>query len=149
MRGAVSACELAARLGLHPSGREWRGNCPSCGDPNTFTLTERRGRVLGWCVSCQDRDFMTRLPCGEDRAVAPTTQATRAIVDIADEHRQAVEQYFERFKYIDGIVGDAACDVKFDELGLPENIRRAVEDLEATSRRVRYGLEDLLVVLSK
>jgi hypothetical protein len=53
-----TARELAA-LGLHRSGREWRGNCPSCGCSNTFMLTERRGRVLGWCASCQHQDFVS------------------------------------------------------------------------------------------
>ena len=50
------ARELAARLGLHRSGREWRGTCPLCsypGDP--FSLTETGGRMLAWCAACQDR----------------------------------------------------------------------------------------------
>jgi hypothetical protein len=35
MRGTPSARELAALLGLYRTGREWRGNCPSCGYSDT------------------------------------------------------------------------------------------------------------------
>jgi hypothetical protein len=80
MLGTPSARELAARLELHRSGREWRGNCSSCGYADTF-MTERRGRVLGWCASCQDQDFVTRLFRGEDCADAPAAQVTRAVED--------------------------------------------------------------------
>jgi len=57
----VSARELAARLGLHRAGREWRGTCPSCGYSDAFVLTERQGRVLAWCASCEDREAVARL----------------------------------------------------------------------------------------
>jgi hypothetical protein len=71
MLGTPLARELAARLGLHPSSREWHGNCPGCGYSDTFMLTERRDRVLGWCASCQDQDFMTRLSPDEDSRRPP------------------------------------------------------------------------------
>lgn len=71
MLGTLSARELAARLGLHQSGRGWRGNCPSCGYHDAFMLAERRGRVLGWCASCQNQDFVTHLLSGR----APATHA--------------------------------------------------------------------------
>jgi hypothetical protein len=76
---ATTVRELAARLGLRRSGREWRGNCPPCGYSDTFMLTERRGYVLSRCASCQDQDFVTRLLRGEDFAEGPATQATRAV----------------------------------------------------------------------
>jgi len=74
----LSARELATRLGLHRSGREWRGNCPSCRYSDTFMLTERGGRVLAWCASCQDQGFVTHLLRGGDCAEARATQATHA-----------------------------------------------------------------------
>jgi hypothetical protein len=40
---------------------------------------QRRGRVLGWCASCQDQDFVTRLYRGEDSAETRATQATRGV----------------------------------------------------------------------
>lgn len=58
----MSAHELAGRLGLHRAGREWRGPCPACGyGSDVFTLTERNGRALGWCASCQDQSAIGRL----------------------------------------------------------------------------------------
>ena len=39
---------------------------------------QRRGRVLGWCASCQDQDFVTRV-YGEDSPEPRATQATCAV----------------------------------------------------------------------
>ena len=52
----MNASELAARLGLHRAGREWRGSCPSCGyGSSACTLsTGKTGKPLLWCASCQD-----------------------------------------------------------------------------------------------
>jgi putative DNA primase/helicase len=50
----TTAAEIAARLGLRRMGRAWRGTCPACGYRDAFALTERAGRVLLWCASCQD-----------------------------------------------------------------------------------------------
>jgi putative DNA primase/helicase len=36
--------------------REWRGDCPACGYPSAAVLTEREGRLLLWCASCDDRE---------------------------------------------------------------------------------------------
>jgi hypothetical protein len=79
----------------------------------------------------------------------PMTEQELTIVDIVDEQRRVVEQYFEQFKYLDNLVGDAIFDIKSGELELPKNIRRHLEDAEAGLRHVRYWLEDWLVVLSK
>jgi phage/plasmid primase-like uncharacterized protein len=79
MLGTSSVRELAARLGLHRSGRQWRGKCPGCGYPDTFMLTERQGRVLGWCASCRDQSFVAHLLRGEDYAGAPPTHAAEQI----------------------------------------------------------------------
>jgi putative DNA primase/helicase len=57
----TNACELAARLGLHRTGREWRGACPICSYPGAFVLSERQGQALAWCASCQDREAVARL----------------------------------------------------------------------------------------
>ncbi|MGH7119131.1 MAG: DUF7146 domain-containing protein [Acetobacteraceae bacterium] len=52
----MSAAKLAARLGLHRAGREWRGACPCCGYVLSFALSiGRNGRPIAWCASCQDQ----------------------------------------------------------------------------------------------
>lgn len=52
---ALSASEIAAHLGLHRAGRDWRGNCPCCGYHDSFAVTEKDGRTLAWCASCGDQ----------------------------------------------------------------------------------------------
>jgi hypothetical protein len=60
--GSPAARELAARLGLHRSGREWRGGCPLCGYLDALVLgTGRGGAPLLWCASCDDRDGLRAL----------------------------------------------------------------------------------------
>ena len=61
MSQSITARELAARFGLHRAGREWRGTCPCCGYLDAFVLTERQGRTLAWCASCQNRDGIVQL----------------------------------------------------------------------------------------
>ena len=53
--------DLAARLNLRvqPTRREWRGDCPHCHYRAAFVVTEKDGRTLWWCASCQDRDGVT------------------------------------------------------------------------------------------
>jgi hypothetical protein len=46
MLGTLSSRELAAQLGLHPSDREWRGNCPSCPYSDTSRRLSRSPRSL-------------------------------------------------------------------------------------------------------
>src|SRR5271166_687682 len=59
----IGARDLAARLGLKRTGREWRGTCPACGyGGGAFVLAAgRAGRPLAWCASCQDRDAIARV----------------------------------------------------------------------------------------
>jgi putative DNA primase/helicase len=56
----VNAADLAARLGLRRMGRGWSGNCPHCGYPGTFSVTEKAGRTVWWCASCQDKAGLLR-----------------------------------------------------------------------------------------
>ncbi|MGC8468532.1 MAG: DUF7146 domain-containing protein [Acetobacteraceae bacterium] len=66
------AREIAARLGLHRAGREWRGSCPCCGySADAFSLTESKGRLLAWCASCQDRTAIAALLRGEGVPAEP------------------------------------------------------------------------------
>ena len=52
--------QLAARLGLHRAGREWRGSCPACGygSDAASLSTGKNGKPLLWCASCQDNEAL-------------------------------------------------------------------------------------------
>jgi len=70
----MSARNLAERFGLRRVGREWRGRCPACGYA-AFVLTERDGRALWWCASCQDGDAITAAVRDTDHAVSPPRES--------------------------------------------------------------------------
>lgn len=57
----MRAADLAVRLNLRrlPNG-SWRGACPACAYPGTFSLREREGNTLWSCASCQDRECLTQ-----------------------------------------------------------------------------------------
>lgn len=56
----MTATELASRLGLRKSRREWRGPCPACAYAAAFIVTAGRdGRALVRCVSCGDPNGIT------------------------------------------------------------------------------------------
>ena len=53
------AVDLAKRLDLVRYRRSWRGRCPACDYPGTFSLKAGRdGRALLFCASCQDREAL-------------------------------------------------------------------------------------------
>jgi phage/plasmid primase-like uncharacterized protein len=52
---SADARELAARLGLHRAGNEWRGRCPACGYAEAFALADGRLGPVWWCGSCGDQ----------------------------------------------------------------------------------------------
>lgn len=54
------AASIAARLGLRRTGRTWAGTCPACGYKGTLSLTQRDGRALWHCHSCQDGAAIAR-----------------------------------------------------------------------------------------
>ncbi|MDJ0391365.1 toprim domain-containing protein [Roseomonas sp. E05] len=66
----MRAADLATRMNLRRAGAgAWRGACPACGYPGTFSLRERDGRTLWSCASCQDREALTgavRAAAGDD-----------------------------------------------------------------------------------
>ncbi|MCQ4161273.1 toprim domain-containing protein [Roseomonas sp. GC11] len=57
----LTSADLAARLNLRRlHNGSWRGTCPACGYPGTFSLRERQGTTLWACACCQDRGALTR-----------------------------------------------------------------------------------------
>ena len=77
----MTAVDIAARLGLHRSGRTWRGACPTCGYANSFVLSQGSGgRAIGWCASCQDSAAIAAaIRTAEGRSPAPA--ATVSIIN--------------------------------------------------------------------
>jgi hypothetical protein len=66
------------------------------------------------------------------------------VEDIADAHRQFVEEWSDRLEYLDNFVGDELHEFKYDErLVLPDSIRRDVEEVDQCMTRLRYWLTDL------
>jgi len=57
------AADLAARLGLHPVGRNaWRGACPICGGSRRFQLREGDRAPLFWCFGgCRPSEILAEL----------------------------------------------------------------------------------------
>ena len=55
--------EIAARLGLHRAGREWRGSCPACGygSDAASLFTGKNGKPLLWCSSCQEKEALAAI----------------------------------------------------------------------------------------
>jgi phage/plasmid primase-like uncharacterized protein len=71
--------EIAARHGLHRSGRSWRGRCPACSYDDAFSVRAgRTGRPLLFCASCQDRDALALAVLGK-----PATPDPAAAADVA------------------------------------------------------------------
>jgi phage/plasmid primase-like uncharacterized protein len=56
----ATARELAARLGLHRVGREWRGACPACGYAEAFAVTDGNHGPIWWCANCGDQNAIAR-----------------------------------------------------------------------------------------
>jgi putative DNA primase/helicase len=52
----MTAKEIADRFNLKRLRRSWRGRCPTCDYPGTFSVREgKSGRPLLYCASCQDQ----------------------------------------------------------------------------------------------
>ncbi len=52
----ITAKEISDHLGLKRLRRSWRGRCPACDYPGTFSVREGNGgQALLFCASCQDR----------------------------------------------------------------------------------------------
>jgi hypothetical protein len=71
--------ELAGRFGLRrvPNRQDWRGDCPLCGYAGAFVLSDRAGRILVWCASCQDSATLFRLLRAKFPISAHRSDATR------------------------------------------------------------------------
>ena len=84
--------EVYARFNLHKAGRNWRGDCPVCGYPDSFILSRaHNGNVIGWCASCQNNAAVAAIlrgaGAGDDTAERDNT-AMRAKAADAKRNRQ-------------------------------------------------------------
>ena len=58
----MTATDIARRLELRRFPRSWRGRCPACDYPGTFSVRAGRDeRALLFCANCQDRDALPDL----------------------------------------------------------------------------------------
>ena len=80
------ATNIAAHWNLRPvpGRREWRGDCPACGYDGAAVLSERNGRPLLWCASCQDRDALLATLKGVGGDVSPPAFAREPIPAAGD-----------------------------------------------------------------
>ena len=67
----MAASEIAGRLGLRRALRGWAGDCPACGYQDGFRLSEKAGKPLWACVSCDDRTALTEAVTGRRGAASP------------------------------------------------------------------------------
>ena len=82
--GTPSALDLAMRHGLRrrPDGRGWVGDCPACGYAGAFSIRERDGRALWWCVSCgNDRAALATAVLGNEARLSRSGLAPSAALD--------------------------------------------------------------------
>jgi putative DNA primase/helicase len=72
----IYATDIATRLGLKRYTRSWRGRCPACDYPGTFSVrASTGGRALLFCASCQDRDALAAAvvrAAGQERQPDPS-----------------------------------------------------------------------------
>jgi phage/plasmid primase-like uncharacterized protein len=93
----ASADELAGRLALKRHGHEFRGACPACGYPGTFSLTSKDGCPVWRCHSCQDQKSTTaavKAAMGNDWQ--PPSQAKRRKAEGTDTRSARAVAIFDR-----------------------------------------------------
>jgi phage/plasmid primase-like uncharacterized protein len=121
----MSAIEIAEALNLKRAGLAYRGDCPACGYAGTFSVTEKDGRALWWCASCQDRDGLTAAvrsvvagdwaaPAGAvpPLAVDPASR-TRAALALWDASMPVSGTLAAVYLAARGLVGEASPALRF------------------------------------
>ena len=87
----IYATDIATRLGLKRYTRSWRGRCPACDYPGTFSVrASTGGRALLFCASCQDEDALADAvvrAAGQERPTRP--ERTKHDVAAARQRKQA------------------------------------------------------------
>jgi putative DNA primase/helicase len=114
----MTAREIADRFGLTRLRRSWRGRCPSCDYPGTFSVREGSGgRALLYCASCQDRDALAEavaLATGQDRQREPRSER-----DTQAERRRKQDAALRLWHGSEPTTG-AAADRYLAARGLPD-----------------------------
>lgn len=140
MTRSETARDIAARLRLRQQGRSWRGDCPACGYRGTFSLTEREGRSVWWCASCQNGAAIARALGFEHGGSAAAKRANVANPhrrnDGGSDHRDAARRLWdkagpiagttaERYLAARGLTGGDSPALRFlpNELHRPSNTR--------------------------
>lgn len=109
----------AASLGLHRSGREWRGTCPLCEYSGALVLgIGRGGAPLLWCASCDDRDGLRALlrdhgaipvaadpPAAKERNTKQTERSKELALRLWRGSRPATGTLADRYLTARGLAG--------------------------------------------
>ena len=90
----IHATDVAERLNLKRHPQSWRGRCPACGYPGTFSVRSgRNGRALLFCASCQDRDALADAVAratGQERQPTRSQDGKRATAREEDRRERAL-----------------------------------------------------------
>jgi phage/plasmid primase-like uncharacterized protein len=70
--------------------RGWAGDCPACAYRDGFRLSEKAGRALWACVSCDDRTALTEAVKGRRGAASPAAGHAAAAGNDATKTEQAM-----------------------------------------------------------
>ena len=98
-----TARELAQRFGLRKAAGGFTGPCPACGYKNGLRVSEKAGRVLWWCASCQDQAAVTAAITGN---TPPAPQSGPVAAD-TDDRRAAALRLWEAALPAEGTAVDA------------------------------------------
>ena len=125
----TDASDLATRLALRrvPGRREWRGACPACGYKTGLAVTEKAGRTVWWCASCQDGRAVASAiksalggawtPPQQDQqrsAQAPSEARRRALaLDLWDSARPHRGTPVDRYLAARGLAGVQSMELRF------------------------------------
>ena len=125
----TSAREIAAAMGFRqsPGKQEWRGDCPACGYAAGLVVTQRDGRALWWCASCQDGAAVTEAirgamggnwtpPQRQDRAAGPAASSankTALARDMWDAARPHPGTLVDVYLAARGLAGVQSVELRF------------------------------------
>ncbi len=125
----TSAREIAAMMDLRrvPGRQAWRGDCPACGYAAGLVVTQKDGRALWWCASCQDGAAVTAAirgamggnwtpPQHQHQPAAPaasTARKTALARDLWDAARPHPGTLVDLYLEARGLAGTQSAELRF------------------------------------
>ncbi|MFN6953780.1 MAG: toprim domain-containing protein [Acetobacteraceae bacterium] len=102
----ADAASIAARFGLRRTGSAWSGTCPACGYNGTLSLTDRDGRALWHCHSCQDGAGIARAIGLRSEGYAAPNPPNPPNRPAAPDHRDAARRLWDQAAPIAGTTAE-------------------------------------------